>query len=810
VSDIVRPRRFLDLDEADALPLPTDILVPVPDPRSEMLDDGSRITWNADDSIDIEFDAGPEDMLPADLGDPDEHAANLAAFLAPRERRRIAEDILELIEIDKQSCEPWRKLLAEGMRKLGVVRDPDGGAFPGAASVVYTLIGEGAVQFNARALGELFPAAGPVKAKVVGEETAKLREQAQRVEDHLNYQLTVEDKGYFHDVDQLLFELPVMGSGFKHGYIDPIRGQVRSRYVKPTELIVPYAATSLEDATRYTLWQRMHRNDVRKLQVAGWWLDVRLDLPSDEPRRIGEDELDEAERRAPSFHENDPRHTIYETHIELDLPDFEDLDAEGEPTGVALPYIVTLDEGTRDVLAIRRNWKAGDPLKLKRLWFVHYKYLPGMGFYGWGLLHAIGALAEAATGALRALLDSAAFASMQGGLKSKDSKVKGGEIVLEPGKYKDIDLSAEELAKAFYTPPFKEPSSALFQLLGFLDEAGRRFASVTETLTGDAANTGPVGTTVALIEQGSMVFSAIHKRCHKAAGDEFQLIATLNAESLQTEYPYEVAGGRRLIFKADYDDRVDVIPVSDPNIFSSTQRIAIAQATLQLATEAPDLFDRREAYMRMLHALRVAEPEKVLPPPLAPPPRDPVSENAFLMKGKPIRAFAFQNHKAHMAVHRQFLMWLAANPGAQGGEEAMAPILNQMTAHLAEHLAYDYLVAMQRAMGVELPPVELNDDGEEPAPPLPPEIENQIALLAAAASDELMADVIPAGPSPEQLAAEAERAGAEEERRIRGEGAAADIARRDAAAAADIERRDRAAEADIRRKDKLAEARTEA
>ena len=739
----------------------------------------------------VEVDLEPGAFAPAGVA-ADHWNSNLAELIDPMFLGRMGDDILELVEADKQTRQEWTERFARGLEILGVRDMPKGaGAFNGAATVTHPLLMEAVVQFQARAIEEVFPSAGPVKAVVLGDKTEERMAQAERVADYMNYQLTREDKSYFWNVDQMLFMLPISGSAFKKCYRDRLHARYQARYVPAEDFIVPYSATSLEDAPRYTHVIRMSPNDVKKMQARRAWRAADLGEPASPSRSETRELIDEADGRQPSGHESDNQHEIYEVHIDWNLVGFED------PDEIALPYIVTIDRETRQVLAIGRNWKQNDPLQKKRIWFVHYKYLPGVGFYGFGLIHAIGSLAEAATGALRALLDAAAFSTLQGGFKSKDARLPAGAMHLEPGVWKDLDLTAEELNKAFYTPPFKEPSPAVYQLLALLVQSGQRFASTTEAMVGDADNKAPVGTTVALIEQGSKVFSGIHKRTHIAAGEEFGIQFEINAEHVPLDgYPYDVPGASREIFADDFDGNVEVAPVSDPNIFSSTQRIMIAQSTLQLAMGAPQLYNLVEVHRRMLSALRVPQPDALLIDPENMPPMDPVSENMALLVMRPIRAFMDQDHEAHIAVHLSFFQ----HPEFGGNPAAQQAIGAAMMAHLGEHMAWLYKMRMGQ-LGVPTSPVDLQAEPGQPVALADPAGQNLIAALAAQQSAAFMQmRGIPPMGGPGQ--------GDDTEAKIQREDklAEAKVGREDKAHKRKMERDDEAFEKEQARQDRAAEA----
>jgi len=663
-----------------------------------------------------------------------EHDDNLADRISESACATIAQEVCEAVEADLRSRSEWQQRLADGLELLGV-REPSAnlGVFKMASKINHPVIAEAAVQFQARAIAELFPSSGPAKGVPLGRRTKELEEQAERVADYLNWQLTFDDRAYFEDFDQLLFMLGLEGSQFKKGYHDPVTGKNRIRWVRVENFVVPYSATSLRDARRYTeiMWES--DNEVRKKVAAGQYRDVDLGpanvvrmSDTETPLQAASDQVEG--RDAGSMRPEDAEHQFYEQHVDLIVEGFEDRGMDGEDTGIARPYIAVVDKDSQSLMSLRRNWKEDDQTKAKRIWYTHYKYLPGPGFYGLGLLHMISGLGNAATGVLRAIMVSAALASAGGGFKSKEGRGLQGSISVEPGVFKDTDLSHEELAKAFYQPQFKETPPALFQVLGHLTDAAQRFASTTENMVGDANNTGPVGTTVALIEQGSKVFSGIHKRCHASLGEELSILAALNGEYMPEEgYPYAVEGADRQVFRTDFDDKVDVQPVSDPNIFSSTQRIAIAQAQVDAAEKAPDIVDRREAVRRLFVAMRVPDIDAVIPDRNKVARADAVTENALAGQGVAIRAFMDQDDVAHNTVHGAWLQ------DAQANSRATPQAMAVMQSHMSEHEANRYRKEIANAAGIPIVPMNLNaEPGEPVVPTLPPEMENQITAKAAA------------------------------------------------------------------------------
>ena len=728
----------------------------------------------------IVVDFAPE-PAPAMTG-ADRHDANLAEHMRHGDLANIASKIIQAVDNDIESRSEWMERFEKGIKKLGVTEEPKSALpFEGASRVRHPLMGEACVQFQSRAIKELFPPKGPVKGRILGKKTPEAEDRRERVQDFMNYQYTTEMPEAFEEMDQLLFYLPLSGSAFKKTYQDDRLERITTVFVQAEDLIVPYTATSLKTAPRYTHRLRRHRNELLKSMRSGFYRKVELATGGNHPDQTKVDEeILRSEGRSETINTEDDVYELLECHIDFDLPGFEDADENGEATGIGLPYIITVERHTQHVLSIRRNWREEDPRRDKRIWFTHYKYLPGFGFYGYGLIHMIGGLADAATGALRALMDAAQFANMQGGFKAKSAGQKSGETVVSPGQWVDIEVTPQDLKNSFAPLQYKEPSTTLFNLLGFLVEAAQRFATTTEAMVGDADNKGPVGTTVALIEQGSKVFSAIHKRLHRAQGEEFKLVKELNAETITGQYPYQVEGADRYVMAEDFGS-IEVEPVSDPNIFSQTQRISQAQATLQMAEAAPDLHDKYEAYRRMYEALGI-ETDNLLIDPDDVQLMDPVNENQLMLYQKPIKAFPEQNHQAHMIVHQA---WFASLPPE--GQKVLEPVF---MAHMAEHLALDYRVKMETALGAPLPMPNMRSSGPvklEAGQELDPQTENMIASAAAQAVQMLPQLSAPAMP------------GGGEQQDPKAESAIADSRRKDETAAADARRKDMIAEADIQR-----------
>ena len=583
-----------------------------------------------------------------------DHNANLAEILDESTLGEISSELREMYEEDMDSRQDWEQSYTKGLDLLGIKYEERTQPFDGATGVTHPLIAESVTQFQAQAYKELLPAGGPVKTQVLGSKTMEKEAQASRVKNFMNYQVTEVMEEFDPDTDQMLFYLPLSGSTFKKVYFDPTKNRAVSAFVPSEDLVVPYSATDLNTAPRVTHVLRMDENQVRKMQVAGIYRDVEVSTSdeSDDPVR---EKVDHIEGVSKGY--SDDVHTILEMHVEMDLEGFEDMGPSGEPTGIKLPYIVTLDHGSGEILSVTRNYDQQDPLKRKRQYFVHYKFLPGLGFYGFGLIHMIGGLGRAATSILRQLIDSGTLANLPSGFKARGIRIRNDDEPLSPGEFRDIDAPGGDIRNSIIPLPFKEPSGTLAQLLASLIEGGRRFVSIADQQLSDGATSGdmPVGTTVALLERGMKVMSAIHKRLHYAQKTEFRLLARIFAENLPSSYPYEVAGAPSEIKSQDFDGRVDVIPVSDPNIFSMAQRVTLAQTQLQLAQSNPQIHNLHEAYKRMYQALEVQNIDEILPAKKEPQPTSPSIENAKGMQGELLTAFQQQDHDAHIMTHIAFM-----------------------------------------------------------------------------------------------------------------------------------------------------------
>ena len=653
-----------------------------------------------EDDIAIQDDGsallGPEDMDMPSLG----FGENLAEVVSAEELAKIYSELTSAIENDKSAREDWEKTYTDGLKYLGMKFDEDRAEpFEGASGVIHPLLGESVTQFQAQAYKELLPPQGPVKTQVVGQYDSVVEEQAQRVKEFMNYQITHVMEEYDEDLDQMLFYLPLAGSAFKKVYYDENLGRAVSKFIAPEDLIVPYYTTDLESCPRITHLVKMPENDVRKLQAIGFYSDVKLN-PGDSVD-VDSDVTEEIERLEgikPTYDSGEVCN-LYEVHCNLDLEGFEDLGDDGEPSEVKLPYIVTLDADSTKVLSIRRNYQERDPLKQKIEYFVHYKFLPGLGFYGFGLTHMIGGLSKASTSIVRQLIDAGTLSNLPAGFKTRGIRIRDEDAPIQPGEFRDVDAPAGSLRDAIQPLPFKEPSGTLLSLLGLLVQSGQRFASIAEINVGDGNSQAPVGTTLALLERSTKVLSAIHKRLHASQKKEFQILADIFSKSLPPEYPYMTANGQMQIKQADFDDRVDVLPVSNPDIFSTSQRIVMAQEMMQVVQSNPQIHGPSgmyEAYRRMYAALGAENIDALLipPPETEPKPLEAGFENSALLAGGNAQAFIQQDHDAHMATHINLLNMQPVQMNAQ--------IQANVFSHVMQHLQMKADLLAQQQMPPEV------------------------------------------------------------------------------------------------------------
>ncbi len=652
---------------------------------------------------------------------------NLAEYLDPATLSEISSELLSSYETDVESRQNWYETFKDGLELLGIENDPRSEPFEGASGVYHPVLAEAATHFQAQAYKELLPANGPVDTKIMGASNDPKAMQANRVKDFMNYQLMYKMDEYDPEMDQMLFFLPLAGSAFKKCYYDPTMGRVVSRFIKAEDLVVPYSATDLHTSPRITHRLTMTENDLRKLQLSGFYIDEEMNPPSysDDSDSVQQkiDQLDGVTRTG-----NQHDYTLLEFHVELDIEGFEHTDKDGEPTGLAIPYIVTICKDNNSVLSVRRNYEETDPMRKKIEYFTHYKFLPGLGFYGFGLIHMIGGVTKSATAILRQLIDAGTLANLPAGFKARGLNIQRSDDPVQPGEWRDVDTPGGTIRDSFMPLPYKEPSATLAQLLGLLVESGQRFASVMDNQTGDANSNAPVGTTVALLEKGQKVISAIHKRLHYAQRNEFKILKRLFGEYLPPEYPYQVQGAQQTVFAEDFNNSVDVIPVCDPNIFSTTQRIILAQTQLQMAQSAPQIHNLKEAFRKMYIALNIKDIDDILMPDMAPAPKDPVQENMDALMSAPLQAFIQQNHDAHVQAHMAFMQ----NPQTQQNPQAMGAL----QAHIQQHQALKYRIQVEEMLtqqGIQLP--QPGPDGQMPQ--LPPEAESQIAMAAAQATQQI-------------------------------------------------------------------------
>ena len=624
-------------------------------PDAEVLLDDANIIETPDLSIELEDDGGVVvdfEPLVGRHGGGDFYD-NLAEELDDNVATRIASDLLDQYEANKDGRKDWEETYRTGLELLGFKYEERSEPFRGAAGVTHPLLAEAVTQFQAQAFGELLPAGGPVNAQVLGKATPEIEEQAERVRMYMNYQITSVMKEYTPEFDQMLFYLPLAGSTFKKVYYDEFLGRAVSKFVPAEQLVVPYTATDLETAENVTHVIQISENELRKKQVGGFYADIEVSASQSDPSEVRE-EMDDIAGIEPS--RLDTEVTLLECHVDLDLEGFEDVGEDGEPTGIKLPYVVTVSEDSGKVLSIRRNYKEDDDNRSKNQYFVHFKFLPGFGFYGLGLIHMIGGLSRTATAALRQLIDAGTLSNLPAGFKTRGLRIRNDDEPLSPGEFRDVDSPGGAIRDSLMLLPYKGADATLFQLMGFCVEAGQRFAAVSNLQVGDGNQQAAVGTTIAMLEQGAKVMSAIHKRMHYAQKDEFALLAKVFGESLPPEYPYNVVGAERTIKAEDFDDRVDVIPVSDPNIFSMSQRVTLAQTELQLAQAAPELHNMYEAFRRMYKAIGVKDVDAILKvvDQEEETPKDPAVENSEALENVVLKAFQGQNHKAHIMAHLVF------------------------------------------------------------------------------------------------------------------------------------------------------------
>ena len=655
----------------------------------------TEITEMEDGSVDVNFD--PESLRQSQATD---FNANLADFVDERELGYLSSTLHQNYQDYKSSRKDWEKSYTQGLELLGFKYENRSEPFSGASGATHPVLAEAVTQFQALAYKELLPANGPVRTQIIGVQTPEKTQQSNRVKDFMNYQLMDQMKEYEPEFDQMLFYLPLAGSAFKKVYYDDLLGRAVSKFVPADDLIVPYTATSLDDAEAIIHKIKISENELRKQQVAGFYRDIEL--------KAGHDNLTDVEKKEMELEgtvktgRDDDIFTLLECHVNLDLEGFEDIGPDGEPTGIKLPYIVTIEENSKEILSIRRNYEQNDPKKSKIQYFVHFKFLPGLGFYGFGLIHMIGGLSRTATSALRQLLDAGTLSNLPAGFKQRGIRIRDDAQSIQPGEFRDVDAPGGNIRDAFMTLPFKEPSATLLQLMGVVVNAGQRFASIADLQVGDGNQQAAVGTTVALLERGSRTMSAIHKRIYSALKNEFKILSRVFRLYLPAEYPYDVVGGQRMIKQSDFDDRVDILPVADPNIFSQTQRISLAQTELQLAMSNPQMHNLYQAYRNMYEAIGVKDVDTVLIRPQPPTPKDPALEHIDALAGKPFQAFPGQDHRAHMTAHLNFM----ATNMARNNPIVMASLEKNIFEHISlmaqEQVEIEFKDEMQQLQQMQI------------------------------------------------------------------------------------------------------------
>ena len=666
-----------------------------------------------DGGVVIDFDPDMEDLV--------EHGSNLAEHLDDSELGEIKSELVGAFEADRSSRSEWEETYIKGLDLLGLKIEERTTPWPGACGVFHPVLSEAVIRFQAEAIMETFPAKGPVRTQIIGDLTEEKEKQAIRVKTEMNYQLTEGMPDYRSEHENMLFALPLAGSAFKKVYYDADMERPTAVFVPAEDMVVAYGASDLHSCSRYTQVMKKTKNEVRKLQVAGFYRDIDLGNPSPDYTKVQE-QYNALQGERPAF-EYDDRYTLLECHVDLDLANFED-EQDGEQTGIALPYVVTIDKSSGAVLSIYRNWEEGDPVKKKMLHFVHYKYLPSLGFYGYGLIHCIGGLTKSATSILRQLVDAGTLSNLPAGLKARGLRIKGDETPIMPGEFRDVDVPGGAIRDNIAFMPYKAPSGVLYQLLGNIVEEGRRFASLADMKISDMNNEAPVGTTLAIIERGMKVMSAVQARLHASMRKEFSILASLIKTFLPAQYAYETGSVRA----EDFDDRVDIIPVSDPNATTMAQRVMQYQAALQLAAQAPQMYDLPELHRQMLMTMGLQDVDKIVPDKDDVKPTDPVTENENIINGKPVQAFSYQDHKAHITVHLNALqdpkiMQLVSQSPQAGAIQAAAE------SHIRQHLAFEYRNEIEQQLGAPLPP-----EGE----PLPRDVEKELAMLLAQASSKLL------------------------------------------------------------------------
>ena len=675
--------------------------------------------------VEIEIEIGEPDDLPPEEETAEDFDANLAEYMDESVLQELASDLIADFDKDITDRSDWAETYVEGLKLLGLKYEERTEPWIDACGVFHPMLTESVVRFQSESIMETFPAAGPVKTQIIGKDDPKTQEAALRVRDDMNYQLTSEMQEYRPEHEKLLWNLPIAGSAFKKVYYDPSKGRQVAMFIPAEDIVVPYGASSIESADRVTHVMRKTTNEMTLLQQRGFYRDIELGEPSGELDDIEKKKATESGMTAT----NDSRYRLLEMHVHLDLEGFEDLDEKGKPTGVALPYVVTIDKSSGEILAIRRNWYEADSLHIKRQHFVHYQYIPGFGFYGYGLIHLIGGYAKSATMIIRQLVDAGTLSNLPGGLKSRGMRIKGDDTPISPGEFRDVDVSSGSIRDNILPLPYKEPSQVLFALFQNIVQEGRAFASAGDLKISDMSGSAPVGTTLALLERTLKVMSAVQARLHYAMRQEFKLLKVIIRDYTPDEYTYEPVEGSRMAKQSDYD-MTEVLPVSDPNAATMAQKVVQYQAVIQLAQSAPQLYDLPLLHRQMIEVLGVKNASKLVPLEDDLKPVDPVQENQNILMGKPVKAFIQQNHEAHIAVH----MAAMQDPKIMKivGQGPMAQqIQASLLAHVNEHVAFEYRRQVETELGLPMPTEEENENMDEATA-------SQVAQFAAKASVRLL------------------------------------------------------------------------
>jgi len=722
-----------------------DIEKGLPNTRTEVKVPGEEVEVKEEIKEQLPVEVTPEqdggatiDFEPGAINIPgtESHFDNLADILPDDVLDPLGSEMKSNYMDYKMSRKDWERSYTEGLDLLGFKYENRTEPFQGASGATHPVLAEAVTQFQATAYKELLPADGPVRTQILGNPTPAKEQQAQRVKDFMNYQIMDQMKEYEPEFDSMLFHLPLAGSTFKKVYYDSMIGRAVSKFIPADDLVVPYTANSLDEAESIIHVIKISENDLRKQQVAGFYSDVDLGPPA----MSAGDEVSKKEKELEGTKKSGKQQTVYtllECHVDLDLEGFEDIGPDGEPSGIKLPYIVTVEEGSGTVLSIRRNYAPNDPKKERVQYFVHFKFLPGLGFYGFGLIHMIGGLSRTATVALRQLLDAGTLSNLPAGFKQRGVRVRDEAAPIQPGEFKDVDAPGGSLRDAFYPLPYKEPSATLLQLMGIVVQAGQRFAAISELQIGEGTQNAAVGTTIALLERGSKVMSAIHKRLYGSMKKEFKLLSSVIATYLPPEYPYDVVGGARLVKQADFDSRIDILPVADPNIFSMSQRITLAQTELQLATSNPQIHNLYAAYRNMYEAIGVKNIDQVLPPPMPVQPMDPSMEHIMALAGKPFQAFPGQDHRAHITAHLNFM----STNMVRNNPAVMAAIQKNILEHISlmaqEQVQLEFREQLQQLQTLQQQ-APINPDAARQVQAITQEIEARKSVLIAEMTQDFM------------------------------------------------------------------------